>query len=261
MVYIVEYAKSDRSTCSGPRKICPVEDRSIAVSLVLFNSQVLIRTHQKKGELRLGVEVSNIHGVSWRHWVCITDRVVENMKAAHEDVNELQGYSNLREEDQERIQRAWKLGKIPDLEKPEFFMEKKDKIETQEALDAEAEEEAEDMSDQDEGKVTSKKRHDNSDEMQDGNGHKRAKVEHAEKQKPTGTTKVHKSTVPTVPPHKTISKSSRRPSGSKNGQVLSHKPVKSSDRQSHANESKGPPPHEHVKSSPARIMNCPKETI
>ncbi|RCH85048.1 hypothetical protein CU098_009739, partial [Rhizopus stolonifer] len=59
----------------------------------------------------------------------------------------------------------------------------------------------------------------------------------------------------TVPPHKTISKSSRRPSGSKNGQVPSHKPVKSSDRQSHANESKGPPPHEHVKSSPARIMN------
>ncbi|KAI8080588.1 hypothetical protein BDF21DRAFT_419308 [Thamnidium elegans] len=106
MSYRLEYAKSDRSACNGPKSSCPSEDYNIA-----------------KGELRLGVEVLNIHGIKWRHWYCTTPKVIENMKSDFSDPSEINGWQDLRPEDQERVQRAWEEGEIPENERPESTKE------------------------------------------------------------------------------------------------------------------------------------------
>ncbi|GAA5807630.1 hypothetical protein MFLAVUS_001000 [Mucor flavus] len=102
MSYSLEYAKSDRSACNGPKSSCPSKDFGIA-----------------KGELRLGVEVLNIHGTKWRHWYCTTPKVLENMKSDFSEPSEINGWQDLRPEDQERVQRAWEEGEIPENERPE----------------------------------------------------------------------------------------------------------------------------------------------
>ncbi|KAI9344130.1 hypothetical protein BD770DRAFT_397761 [Pilaira anomala] len=101
MSYTLEYAKSDRSVCNGPKHTCPSKDHGIS-----------------KGELRLGVEVTNIHGTKWRHWYCTTAKVIENMKSDFPDPSSINGWQDLREEDQERVQRAWDEGDIPENERP-----------------------------------------------------------------------------------------------------------------------------------------------
>ncbi|KAI7900063.1 uncharacterized protein BX663DRAFT_563509 [Cokeromyces recurvatus] len=113
MSYHIEYAKSDRSSCAGPKDICPAKDKTI-----------------DKGELRFGVEVPHLHGVTWRHWTCITETVVSNMKKAVSSPEEIKGFDEIREEDQERIRRTWEEGHVPDNEQPESYSEKsKDKEE------------------------------------------------------------------------------------------------------------------------------------
>ncbi|KAI9245709.1 hypothetical protein EDC94DRAFT_628077 [Helicostylum pulchrum] len=106
MSYRLEYAKSDRSTCNGPKSSCPSEDYSIG-----------------KGELRLGVEVLNIHGIKWRHWYCTTPKVLENMKSDFREPSGINGWQDLRPEDRERVQRAWEEGEIPENERPESAKE------------------------------------------------------------------------------------------------------------------------------------------
>lgn len=41
------------------------------------------------------------------------------MQGAYSEPSEIQGWDTLREDDQERIQRAWDLGRIPENELPE----------------------------------------------------------------------------------------------------------------------------------------------
>ncbi|KAI7891908.1 uncharacterized protein EV154DRAFT_209362 [Mucor mucedo] len=101
MSYVLEYAKSDKSSCTGKKDDCPSENYKIA-----------------KGELRLGVEVPNTGGSRWRHWVCVTSKVIENMQKDYSSPDQIQGWEDLRPEDQERVQRAWDEGEIPQAERP-----------------------------------------------------------------------------------------------------------------------------------------------
>ncbi|KAI8977549.1 hypothetical protein BDF20DRAFT_573965 [Mycotypha africana] len=109
MVYILEYAKSDRSNCNGAKDLCPSRDRTIG-----------------KGDIRLGVEVAQFHGVIYRHWTCATPTVIENMKKSAGSVENIVGFDKLREEDQERVRRAWDLGEIPENERPEPYVQKEE---------------------------------------------------------------------------------------------------------------------------------------
>ncbi|KAG1041717.1 hypothetical protein G6F43_012051 [Rhizopus delemar] len=81
-----------------------------------------------KGELRLGVEVEQFHGITWRHWACCTPQVIRNMHTALSGPEELNGWDELREDDQERIRRTWEEGKIPDNEKPDPAHPKETKV-------------------------------------------------------------------------------------------------------------------------------------
>ncbi|KAL0079014.1 hypothetical protein F4703DRAFT_1742099, partial [Phycomyces blakesleeanus] len=95
--------QSNRSKCKGPKTLCHREDRTIRVS-----------------ELRMGVEVESgkYTGTSWKHWTCVTPKVIENMKASLSDPSEIEGWDSLREEDVEKIEKAWEDGEIPEEDRP-----------------------------------------------------------------------------------------------------------------------------------------------
>ncbi|KAI8985139.1 hypothetical protein BDB01DRAFT_850195 [Pilobolus umbonatus] len=101
MSYIIEYAKSGRSRCRGPIALCHSSNHTIS-----------------KDELRLGVEVENIKGVSWKHWTCVSPEVLSNMKESLSTPDIMKGWENLKEEDKEKIKEAWELGDIPNRPQP-----------------------------------------------------------------------------------------------------------------------------------------------
>ncbi|KAH8547659.1 hypothetical protein BGW37DRAFT_226400 [Umbelopsis sp. PMI_123] len=104
MPYHIEYAKSKRSKCKGPKKTCPSEDRSI-----------------QAGDLRLGSEIesSQFTGVAWRHWKCTTPKVLQNLVALDNLEEDLVGFNELHEEDQERVKKAIEEGHVSESEEPE----------------------------------------------------------------------------------------------------------------------------------------------
>ncbi|CAO3666547.1 unnamed protein product [Rhizopus stolonifer] len=69
-------------------------------------------------------------GVIWRHWTCCSDQVFENMRKAMSGPEELNGWNELREDDQERVRRGWNEGSIPDNERPDpaYPKEAKNKV-------------------------------------------------------------------------------------------------------------------------------------
>lgn len=47
---------------------------------------------------------------SWRHFYCVTDKVWSNVKATFESGAELDGFEDLREEDQAKVEAAFEAG-------------------------------------------------------------------------------------------------------------------------------------------------------
>lgn len=88
--YRVEYATTSRAKCQGPK---PCKGTAIA-----------------KGDMRFGTwVVMNEHGsFKWRHWSCVTPSVLRNvMGTLEEKVEELDGFEDLRPEDQEKVKYAF----------------------------------------------------------------------------------------------------------------------------------------------------------
>jgi hypothetical protein len=56
---------------------------------------------------------------AWRHWGCVTSKIFANMKKSFEDPSELDGYGDLKEEDQERVTKAFEEGKVADEDIPD----------------------------------------------------------------------------------------------------------------------------------------------
>ncbi|KAG2353646.1 poly polymerase and DNA-ligase Zn-finger region-domain-containing protein [Suillus spraguei] len=92
--YRLEYATSARSKCKGP-KPC-------AGALIT------------KGELRVGsvVDFRGNTSYAWRHWGCTTAKIISNMKSQFESADELDGFDDLKDEDKERLRKAWEEGKL-----------------------------------------------------------------------------------------------------------------------------------------------------
>nr|GAT46173.1 predicted protein [Mycena chlorophos] len=104
--YRVEYAASGRSICKGPK---PCKGSFIG-----------------KGELRFGALFSmpKIGDVfAWRHWGCVTKRVLNNVKAIHPNAEELDGYNELADEDKKRVRVAWGAGEVEDEDIPDTARE------------------------------------------------------------------------------------------------------------------------------------------
>ncbi|KAG2068407.1 zf-PARP-domain-containing protein [Suillus decipiens] len=99
--YRLEYASSARSKCKGPK---PCAGSPIA-----------------KGELRVGsvVDFRGNTSYAWRHWGCTTAKIISNMKSQFESADELDGFDDLKDEDKERLRKAWEEGKVADEDIPE----------------------------------------------------------------------------------------------------------------------------------------------
>ncbi|KAH8917644.1 zf-PARP-domain-containing protein [Atractiella rhizophila] len=110
MSYRVEYASSARAGCkSGKTHGC-------------MGQKI------EKGSLRFGTYVTmNIGGgdgkgsFQWRHWGCVSDKVLANMKTKLLDGESddkpvddlLDGFDELKDEDKEKIRKAWEVGHGP----------------------------------------------------------------------------------------------------------------------------------------------------
>ncbi|KAK7034048.1 UPF0045 protein M15 [Paramarasmius palmivorus] len=92
--YRLEYAASNRAKCKG--------------------------TPIAKGTLRFGtiVKFEGKQSYAWRHWGCVSKKQFENMKARSSDVSELDGYEDLKPEDQERVKKAYEDGHKWMVDKP-----------------------------------------------------------------------------------------------------------------------------------------------
>ncbi|KAJ3535013.1 hypothetical protein NM688_g7039 [Phlebia brevispora] len=104
--YRLEYAGSARAKCKGPK---PCAGTPIG-----------------KGELRVGstVDFRGNTTFAWRHWGCVTAKVISNMKKSFEDADELDGFDELRDEDKEKIRTAWEVGHVADEDIPESARKK-----------------------------------------------------------------------------------------------------------------------------------------
>ncbi|KAI0674578.1 poly polymerase and DNA-ligase Zn-finger region-domain-containing protein [Trametes maxima] len=99
--YRLEYASSSRSKCNGPK---PCKGTSIG-----------------KGELRFGsvVDFRGNTSFSWRHWGCVTPKIITNMKNSFDEADELDGFDDLNDEDQDRVKKAWEEGHVASDDVPE----------------------------------------------------------------------------------------------------------------------------------------------
>lgn len=56
---------------------------------------------------------------AWRHWGCVTPKIIDNMKKSFNEASELDGFEDMKEEDQERISKAWEDGHVADEDIPD----------------------------------------------------------------------------------------------------------------------------------------------
>ncbi|KDE05424.1 hypothetical protein MVLG_04219 [Microbotryum lychnidis-dioicae p1A1 Lamole] len=101
MSYRLEYSKSAQAGCKGPK---PCSGTKIG-----------------KGELRFGtvVDIMGRTSFQWRHWGCLTKTVLANVKNKIDKAEDIDGFEDLREEDQERVKKAYETGHIAPEDIPE----------------------------------------------------------------------------------------------------------------------------------------------
>ncbi|KAL2854977.1 hypothetical protein BJY01DRAFT_204720 [Aspergillus pseudoustus] len=75
----------------------------------------------KKGEIRVGswVDTEKVQAFMWRHWGCVTPKMLSNMNEVvgegdDRDLDLLDGYEDLSEENQEKLVRALDQGHVDD---------------------------------------------------------------------------------------------------------------------------------------------------
>ncbi|SGY33748.1 BQ5605_C002g01539 [Microbotryum silenes-dioicae] len=73
------------------------------------------------GELRFGtvVDIMGRTSFQWRHWGCLTKTVLANVKNKIDKAEDIDGFEDLREEDQERVKKAYETGHIAPEDIPE----------------------------------------------------------------------------------------------------------------------------------------------
>ena len=50
----------------------------------------------------------------WRHWGCADKKTIEKLQASYGDASAVEGFSDLKDNEKEKVQRAWDLGEIPE---------------------------------------------------------------------------------------------------------------------------------------------------
>ncbi|THV07105.1 zf-PARP-domain-containing protein [Dendrothele bispora CBS 962.96] len=99
--YRFDYAPSNRAKCKGPK---PCNGTTLP-----------------KGTLRHAT-MADFQGKPtshYRHWGCVTKKIIENMKAQFPNADEVDGFEDLKPEDQDRIRKAWEDGEVAEEDIPE----------------------------------------------------------------------------------------------------------------------------------------------
>ncbi|KAJ6616425.1 hypothetical protein B0H10DRAFT_1696163, partial [Mycena sp. CBHHK59/15] len=102
--YRLEYASSNRAKCKGS-----------------FSCILRVGTVITKGELRFGsiVDFQGKTSFAWRHWGCVTPKVLSNAKTMFDDAADLDGFEELEDADKDRITKAWEVGHVADEDIPD----------------------------------------------------------------------------------------------------------------------------------------------
>ncbi|KAJ3880629.1 zf-PARP-domain-containing protein [Lentinula edodes] len=134
--YRLEYASSNRAKCKGPK---PCGGSTLT-----------------KGSLRFGttVEFQGKQSFAWRHWGCVTSKVLSNVKSEHPEASDVDGFEDLRPEDQDKVTKAWEVGNVADEDIPE----------TARKADGDGDEEEEDDKPKKKSRATKKKADDDGEE-------------------------------------------------------------------------------------------------
>lgn len=56
---------------------------------------------------------------AWRHWGCVTPKILANVKKQFSDADELDGFEELKPEDQEKLKKAFETGQVAEEDIPE----------------------------------------------------------------------------------------------------------------------------------------------
>jgi Poly(ADP-ribose) polymerase and DNA-Ligase Zn-finger region len=56
---------------------------------------------------------------AWRHWGCVTPKIIENLKKTFSEASEVDGYDDLSSEDRKKLDNAWEEGHVADEDIPE----------------------------------------------------------------------------------------------------------------------------------------------
>jgi hypothetical protein len=64
------------------------------------------------------------HCSVWRHWGCVTPKIVSNLKKKFPEASELDGFDEIRSEDQDKVTKAYEDGHVAEEDVPESAKKK-----------------------------------------------------------------------------------------------------------------------------------------
>ena len=60
------------------------------------------------------LQLSHYYHSAWQHWGCMPTPMVAKLKQSYESAEEIEGFSELKEAEQDKVNRAWDEGAIPE---------------------------------------------------------------------------------------------------------------------------------------------------
>lgn len=72
----------------------------------------------------------------WRHWGCVTPTIIKNVKKKHSEASDVDGYEDLSEELQQKIDKAFEEGNVAEEDKPESALQPVEKKRGRGEIDA-----------------------------------------------------------------------------------------------------------------------------
>ncbi|KAF7796143.1 hypothetical protein EIP86_007317 [Pleurotus ostreatoroseus] len=123
--YRLEYASSARAKCKGrvaTRVACGFQRKYDLIFDTELDYFLAMEASRRVMDWTLSCPVSErLKGLlrAWRHWGCATAKVLANIKKSIEEADDLDGFEELRDEDKDKIRKAWEEGHVADEDIPE----------------------------------------------------------------------------------------------------------------------------------------------
>jgi hypothetical protein len=76
------------------------------------------QSHLAPNDTNLSTFLTLVPHSAWRHWGCVTPKILANVKKSFPSPSELDGFEDLRPEDQDKVTNAYEHGKVADEDIP-----------------------------------------------------------------------------------------------------------------------------------------------